>query len=184
MNSIANCSNYSSQFDPTVSPVTLSRVETIVHLICISQGIPINLLIGVVIARNRRLHNPRNTFWLGIIVLNLLTIFMAVLKLLVVHVDDPAHFTCLLFSFMTGKPYTIVLFIVLLAILDRYVGISDFIFNLIGICKTILCNNSGSYYVAAVSPGTCHRPAGRFRSNRNFPGRLLSPVSIQSIHSV
>jgi hypothetical protein len=122
MDSIANCSNYSAQFDPTVTPVTLSRVETIVHLICLSQGIPINLLIGVVIARNRRLHNPRNTFWLGIIVLNLLTIFMAVLKLLVVHVDDPAHFTCLLFSFMTGKPYTILLFIMLLAILDRYVG--------------------------------------------------------------
>ncbi|EFX82082.1 hypothetical protein DAPPUDRAFT_316623 [Daphnia pulex] len=125
MNSIANCSNYSAQFDPIVTPVTLSRVETIVHLICLSQGIPINLLIGVVIARNRRLHNPRNTFWLGIIVLNLLTIFMAVLKLLVVHVaDDPAHFTCLLFSFMTGKPYTILLFIMLLAILDRYVAIT------------------------------------------------------------
>jgi hypothetical protein len=137
MDSIANCSNYSAQFDPTVTPVTLSRVETIVHLICLSQGIPINLLIGVVIARNRRLHNPRNTFWLGIIVLNLLTIFMAVLKLLVVHVDDPAHFTFLLLSFsMTGKSYTIVLFIMLLAILDRYVGISDFIFNVIDICKT------------------------------------------------
>lgn len=119
-----NCSNDSAivLLDSTVTPVTLSRVETIVHLICLSQGIPINLLIGVVIARNRRLHNPRNTFWLGIIALNLMTMFMAVLKLIVVHLGQPADFTCLIFSFMTGKPYTILLFVMLLATLDRYVG--------------------------------------------------------------
>jgi hypothetical protein len=123
-NFLINCSTNQSAtvFDSTVTPVTLSRVETIVHLICLSQGIPINLLIGVVIARNRRLHNPRNTFWLGIIVLNLMTMFMAVLKLLVVHVAQTADFSCLVFSFMTGKPYTILLFVMLLATLDRYVG--------------------------------------------------------------
>lgn len=122
-----NCSNDSAivLLDSTVTPVTLSRVETIVHLICLSQGIPINLLIGVVIARNRRLHNPRNTFWLGIIALNLMTMFMAVLKLIVVHLTQPADFTCLIFSFMTGKPYTILLFVMLLATLDRYVGKSN-----------------------------------------------------------
>lgn len=119
-----NCSNTDS-FDD-VTPVLVSRAETILHLICLSQGLPINLLIGVVIARNRRLHNPRNTFWLGIIALNLLTMFMAVLKLLTVHFapTDNIHvdYTCLIFSFMTGKPYTILLFIMLLATLDRYVG--------------------------------------------------------------
>ncbi len=119
-----NFSNTGS-FDP-VTPVLLSRAETILHLICLSQGLPINLLIGLVIVRNRRLHNPRNTFWLGIIVLNLLTMFMAVLKLLTVHFasSDNIHvdYSCLVFSFMTGKPYTILLFIMLLATLDRYVG--------------------------------------------------------------
>lgn len=124
MDNQSSISVVSSSLD-IVTPVTLSRAETILHLICLSQGVPINLLIGVVIARNRRLHNPRNTFWLGIIFLNLLTMFMAVLKLLTVHtanLDDPTDYTCLVFSLMTGKPYTILLFIMLLATLDRYVG--------------------------------------------------------------
>ena len=109
--------------DDSTTPVTLSRNETIVHLICLSHGIPINLLIGIVIARNRRLHNPRNAFWLGIIAFNLMTMLMAVLKLIVVHVGPTDHdFTCLIFSFMTGKPYTILLVVMLLATLDRYVG--------------------------------------------------------------
>jgi hypothetical protein len=48
---------------------------------------------------------------------------MAVLKLIVVHVGPTDHdFTCLIFSFMTGKPYTILLVVMLLATLDRYVG--------------------------------------------------------------
>jgi len=64
---------------------------------------------------------------------------MAVLRLLVVHVEGtqtPVNSTvndgnedgaiCLTFSFMTGKPYTILLFILLLATLDRYVGTRDF----------------------------------------------------------
>ena len=115
---------YIDQDDEIVTPVTLSRAETILHLICLSQGVPINVLIGVVIVRNRRLHNPRNTFWLGIILLNLMTMFMAVLKLLAIHVAtlDDSDPTCLTFSFLTGKPYTILLFIMLLATLDRYVG--------------------------------------------------------------
>ena len=124
-----NCSlnnnNQSSVVDFVLddsTPVTLSRIETIVHLICLSQGIPINLLIGIVIARNRRLHNPRNAFWLGIIAFNLITMLMAVLKLIVVHVGHHDDFTCLIFSFMTGKPYTILLVVMLLATLDRYVG--------------------------------------------------------------
>lgn len=126
-----NCSlndnNQSSVVDFVLddsTPVTLSRNETIVHLICLSHGIPINLLIGIVIARNRRLHNPRNAFWLGIIAFNLITMLMAVLKLIVVHVGQTDHddFTCLIFSFMTGKPYTILLVVMLLATLDRYVG--------------------------------------------------------------
>lgn len=121
----SNCTNHSGlDVYWSVTPVTVSRVETIIHLICLSQGIPINVLIGVVIARNRRLHNPRNTFWLGIIALNLMTMFMAVLKLLVVHVAQPGDFTCLFFSSTTGKPYTILLFVMLLATLDRYVAIT------------------------------------------------------------
>jgi len=100
------------------------------------------VIIGVVIIVNRRLHSPRNTFWLGIIALNLLTIFMAVLRLLVVHVEGPQTpvnstvyggnedgVICLTFSFMTGKPYTILLFILLLATLDRYVGIREIFKN-------------------------------------------------------
>lgn len=110
-----------------ITPVTLSRAETILHLVMVSQGIPINLIIGVVIVRNRRLHNPRNAFWLGIIALNLMTIFQAVLRLLVVHVEVRSDekdqgVICMFFSFLTGKPYTILLFILLLATLDRYVG--------------------------------------------------------------
>ncbi|KZS06607.1 Uncharacterized protein APZ42_029889, partial [Daphnia magna] len=113
-----NCSKHPGIDFDLVTPVTLSRTETILYMICVSQGLPINLLIGFVIARNRRLHNPRNTFWFGIIVLNILNIFMTVLKMLVVYVAQPGDFTCLLFSSMTGKPYTILLFVMLLATLD------------------------------------------------------------------
>ncbi|XP_045032475.1 olfactory receptor 226 [Daphnia magna] len=119
-----NCSKHPGIDFDLVTPVTLSRTETILYLICVSQGLPINLLIGFVIARNRRLHNPRNTFWFGIIVLNILNIFMTVLKMLVVYVAQPGDFTCLFFSSITGKPYTILLFVMLLATLDRYVAIT------------------------------------------------------------
>jgi hypothetical protein len=120
-----------------VTPVTMTKAETILNLVCLSQGLPINVLIAAVILHNRRLHNPRNTFWLGIIALNLITILMAVLKMATVYLspsvdisntfDDGADgggFICLTFSFLTGIPYTILLFIMLLATLDRYIGIS------------------------------------------------------------
>ena len=105
------------------------------------KGIPINVIIGIVIIVNRRLHNPRNTFWLGIIALNLLTIFHAILRLFFVHEEMGAQqssgnstssadeetseegLLCLSFSFLTGKPYTVLLCILLLATLDRYIGI-------------------------------------------------------------
>ena len=107
----------------------------------INKGIPINVIIGVVIIVNRRLHNPRNTFWLGIIALNLLTIFHAILRLFFVHEEmgtqqssgnstssadeetSEEGLLCLSFSFLTGKPYTVLLCILLLATLDRYIGI-------------------------------------------------------------
>lgn len=104
-----------------VTPVTLSRVETVSIVVLLSQGIPVNLLIAVVISSNRRLHNPRNAFWLGIIWLNLLTMMMSVLLLLVVYLPPPqAKDVCLVFSLTTGKPYTILLFLGLLATVDRY----------------------------------------------------------------
>jgi len=122
-----------------VTPVTMTKAETILNLVCLSQGLPINLLIAAVILHNRRLHNPRNTFWLGIIALNLVTILMAVLKMATVYllIDDSSNgrreatdgFICLIFSFLTGIPYTILLFIMLLATLDRYVGIYRSIIN-------------------------------------------------------
>ena len=122
-----------------VTPVTMTKAETILNLVCLSQGLPINLLIAAVILYNRRLHNPRNTFWLGIIALNLVTILMAVLKMATVYllIDDSSNgrreatdgFICLIFSFLTGIPYTILLFIMLLATLDRYVGIYRSIIN-------------------------------------------------------
>ena len=102
-----------------VTPIVLTQTETILYFVCLSQGVPINVLVSVVVARNRRLHNPRNTFWFGITMLNLLTMFMSVLKMLAVHSGD---YFCLVFTFATGKPYTILLFLLLLATLDRYVG--------------------------------------------------------------
>lgn len=116
-----NCSGERSLSiaDDDVSPVVLTQTETILYFVCLSQGVPINVLVSVVVARNRRLHNPRNTFWFGITMLNLLTMFMSMLKLLAVH--GSVHF-CLIFTFTTGKPYTILLFVLLLATLDRYVG--------------------------------------------------------------
>ena len=103
-----------------ITPVSLSRIETVSIAVLLSQGIPVNLLIAVVISSNRRLHNPRNAFWLGIIWLNLLTMIMSVLLLLSVYLPtDQGGHVCLLFSVTTDKPYTILLFIGFLATLDR-----------------------------------------------------------------
>ena len=135
-----------------VTPVTMTKAETILNLVCLSQGLPINLLIAAVILHNRRLHNPRNTFWLGIIALNLVTILMAVLKMATVYlllVDG--GFICLIFSFLTGIPYTILLFIMLLATLDRYVGI----YRLIILIKFILIQFYS--YIKAITYPLYHR---------------------------
>jgi len=118
---MSNETSYVTEDGFFLTPVTLSQVETVLIVVLLSQGIPVNVLIAVVITSNRRLHNPRNTFWLGIIWLNLLTMMMSVLLLLAVYL--PARHAkdfCLVFSLTTGKPYTILLFIGLLATFDRY----------------------------------------------------------------
>ena len=120
VDSMSNETLYWTQEGFLITPVSLSRIETVSIAVLLSQGIPVNLLIAVVISSNRRLHNPRNAFWLGIIWLNLLTMIMSVLLLLSVYLPtDQGGHVCLLFSVTTDKPYTILLFIGFLATLDR-----------------------------------------------------------------
>ncbi len=140
--------NDSKLHDDMILPIApLTKTETYLHIIFIGQviikliftiltdnvvllclflkkGVPINLFIALVFLLNKQLQTPRNTFWVGIIAVNLLTILIAILRLAITYDgkgnDDEDGIICFLFSFLTGKPYTILLFLQLLATMDRY----------------------------------------------------------------
>ena len=65
---------------------------------------------------------PRNAFWIGIVAINLLTVLIAALRLALTYFGDDQDdgIVCFLFSVLTGKPYTLLLFNQYLATLDRY----------------------------------------------------------------
>lgn len=48
-------------------PPDLDGVRQFIHLACAGIGSPLNVMVANVIIRQRRLRNPRNTFWLGVI---------------------------------------------------------------------------------------------------------------------
>ena len=103
-------------------PIELDRFRSISHILLVSTGVPLNLAIAVVILMFRRLHKkPRNVLWLGVT-------FCSVLTLLTILVEFLAHRTendsiCLVFVSTTGVAYTWLLFVLLLALLDRYAAI-------------------------------------------------------------
>lgn len=108
--------------DDGLQQLPLTSNMLIVHLVCICLGIPLNVFVGLVIIRNRRLHNPRNTFWLGSILCHLTALLFALLECLVSR--SPSSVPCFMYSTMIGTSYTVLLINSLLATLDRWAAIS------------------------------------------------------------
>lgn len=91
---------------PLTYPSTLSLARQTVHLACIGTGYPLNALVLCVIFRQRRLRNPRNTFWLGTIVCNLLALTNAVVEY--AAFVQQHGLACSLFSSTAGMPYMVI----------------------------------------------------------------------------
>jgi hypothetical protein len=108
--------------DDGLQQLPLTSNMLIVHLVCICLGIPLNVFVGLVIIRNRRLHNPRNIFWLGSILCHLTALLFALLECLVSR--SPSSVPCFMYSTMIGTSYTVLLINSLLATLDRWAAIS------------------------------------------------------------
>ena len=91
----------------------------------IAIGLPLNILVACVILRNRRLHNPRNAFWLGNIACHLATLSMGLFEaILVMNPQQHPNVFCQIYSLFACSPYTNLLLGLLLATADRWIAIS------------------------------------------------------------
>ena len=126
MNSISvmnNVSDDSTDRSNGSFPIKLDFFQSTCHLLLASVGIPLNLIIAIVILACRRLRNkPRNVLWLGVTFCNILTLLTILVEVLAFHTEN--SFLCLCFVSMTGVAYTCLLYVLLLALLDRYAAIA------------------------------------------------------------
>ena len=105
-----------------IIPIEFDIVRSVSHILLISVGVPLNLFVAVVILAFKRLHNkPRNVFWLGVTVSNILTLITILIEYLAFQLQN--NFICAVFVSITGVAYTCLLFNLLLALTDRYVAI-------------------------------------------------------------
>ena len=97
----------------------------LVRWVAIAIGLPLNILVAWVILRNRRLHNPRNAFWLGNVVCHLTTLLMGAFEAILV-MNPPQHpnVFCKMYVLLAGSPHTILLVSLLLATADRWIALS------------------------------------------------------------
>ncbi|XP_046447839.1 rhodopsin-like [Daphnia pulex] len=108
-------------------PPSLDGIRQFIHLACIWIGSPLNVMVASVIIRQRRLRNPRNTFWLGVIFCNLLAFANAVIEYIAFEQLNVT--ACLIFRVTAGIPYTLLLVNLLLATLDRWVALTYPLFH-------------------------------------------------------
>ena len=109
----------------TVESVPFSAFLATVQWVIIAIGLPLNILVAWVILRTRKLHNPRNAFWLGNVVCNLVTLLMGAFEATVVTwPQQPLDIFCRIYSLLVGTPYTNLLVSLLLATADRWIAIS------------------------------------------------------------
>ena len=98
----------------------------LVRWVIIAIGLPLNILVAWVILRNRRLHNPRNAFWLGSIVCHLATLSMGALEAILFMNSQREHpnVFCHIYVLLASSPYTNLLVSLLLATADRWIALS------------------------------------------------------------
>ena len=87
-------------------------------------GIPIQLLVAMVILKSRRLHNPRNAFYLGNICCCFTILVMSAYEYLLLIYRPNCPLWCQIYGVLVGSPYTCLLVTLLLAIIDRWFAIS------------------------------------------------------------
>ena len=104
------------------NPINLDAFLAVAKLLCSFVGIPLNVLIAIVIIRQRHLRNkPRNVFLLGIILSNLSASLPVTIEL--AYWIVPTESMCQAYNAVVGLPYSVLLLNMLLALADKYVAI-------------------------------------------------------------
>ncbi|XP_032788920.2 ultraviolet-sensitive opsin isoform X2 [Daphnia magna] len=127
---VCNDGNATSSWNQTgfeSYPPDLDGVRQFIHLACAGIGSPLNVMVANVIIRQRRLRNPRNTFWLGVIFCNLLALTNAIIEYVAFELMSAQ--ACIIFRITAGIPYTLILVNLLLATLDRWVALTYPLFH-------------------------------------------------------
>lgn len=156
--------NSSAEWDKHV-PLFVDHFLSISHLICALIGFPLNVLIVAFIATRRRLHQPRNILWLGIILSNLFILTNQVIELYTFFsASSPTG--CKIRTWLAGLPYVTLLMNQLLALIDRYLSISRSVWYRQSVtirwiaaiqfcCFALICLLVKGHYVFGVIPFNC-----------------------------
>lgn len=105
------------------SPIDTNFILMAIKVILAFFGLPLNIFLGVIIARLRRLHSkPRNIFLLGILISNLIVFFPTVIEVL--YWINPDVIICKAYVSIIGLPHIILLWNILCALVDRYIAIT------------------------------------------------------------
>lgn len=128
-------------------------------------------MVASVIIRQRRLRNPRNTFWLGVIFCNLLAFANAVIEYIAFEQLNVT--ACLIFRITAGIPYTVNSFKKLIH--HPWIWINRLYGNKV-VASQLASGHVGSmgcFDLSAISSRnnhrqTCHRCSNMFLHSRHF----------------
>ena len=107
----------------------LIPIQRINRIVCSIFGILINgYLIGAIV-RSRRLWTPRNIFWLGVTLFDVIAIWQSTVELVIYYLyrkssEDYYLPLCLVYSTLAGCPYGLLLTNLTLATLERYLWLA------------------------------------------------------------
>ena len=111
--------NESNLYNDGYLPFGLYTFQLILHPIALFICVPLNLLVGYILLFDQELRTARNTIWLGIVASNLAAFFVLSLQHFIFYQQN--YVVCQLLTFMTGKPYVLLLVNLLLATFDRFI---------------------------------------------------------------
>ncbi len=97
---------------------------SIVTVICVSVGFPLNLFVaGAIIVRNA-LHRPRHICWLGVTFSSLFAQLLSLNELLSIYIIPESKLICWTLTVFAGIPYATLFQNLFLCLLDRFVAIT------------------------------------------------------------
>ena len=97
--------------------------QILYHSVLVVCGIPFNLLVAMVLAFTRQLHNTRNLLWLAVALCNLAVLLVVSFEYLAIYLES--RLACRLVATLLGKPYALVLVNLLLVTCERIVYIKS-----------------------------------------------------------